>query len=375
MKVALVQCPPRLSREDFLKKIIRTALFNLFFTLTVRMKKILFRLLALLIGIGITLISLELFLRINPKFGYIYNSFRFKSDKLAQEDFTRMRPSDLLAYEHIPNCDSGINSYGLVGKEYKLEKDKNIFRILILGDSIAEQGYSGEFLENNLNSNPKLHLKYTFEVWNAGVASYDVRRYAVYLKHKGLHYNPDMVIIFLFMNDFELNTNIYYKTKDGHIEYHFPISEISKIYIPNKFLMMHSYLYRFIILRSDSFLMSKRKIQGVDPREEDGRYYLKIIKQICQERNIPLLLVVFPYLKPLNEYDSWQFWEYKTIFKVIKDLKINYFNPYEQLSEKDLIGLKGSKEDEIHPSFDGHYSIAKIIYDYLLDNLFIWMRS
>lgn len=338
------------------------------------MKRVLFILISLLIGIGFTLIFLELFLRINPKFGYNYNSFEVKSEdspmlQVMDRHEGIYRPSLLLGYERVPNY-AGTNSYGLIGKEYKLKKDKNTFRILLLGDSIAEQRWSSEFLEDELNNNPQLNLKYKFEIWNAGVGGYDVHHYVLYLQHKGLDYKPDMIIIFLFLNDFCLNTSIYYKTKDGITEYHFPIREISKRYNANSFFMKHSYLYRFVILRLDSYLLSKKKTQGINPVEENGRYYLGIIKRICQRNSLPLFIVIFPYLKPLNEYKDWQMSQYLVICKVIKDLEIihlNLYNLYGQLLKENL-PLTNRYEDDIHPSKEAHSIIAKKISNYILDN-------
>lgn len=318
--------------------------------------------------------TLELFLRINPKFGYIYNSFRLVSEETAMSrrfEALFYRPSSLLGYEHIPN-QGNYNCYGLVGKDYKLKKEKNTFRILLLGDSIAEQDWSRKFLEEYLNNNSLLNTNYKFEIWNAGVGGYDVRQCSIYLKHKGLDYQPDMIIIFLFMNDFEPNINIYYKTNNGVTEYYFPVREISKIYTPNRFFMKHSYLYRFIILKFDSFLASKKKNRDIDQKELNGRYYLKIINQICQEKNIPLFILIFPYLKPLTEYDDLQLSEYSIICKVVEELKIhhlNLYNLYEQLLKKNY-PMRYSEEDDIHPSKEVHRLIAKEVFNYLLDNFF-----
>jgi lysophospholipase L1-like esterase len=340
------------------------------------MKKILFRMIASLLGVILILISTELLFRINPKFGYLSNSFK----KVPLSEYKiGIQPSALLGYEHIPNFGDylygevgKINFYGLIGRGYGLHKDKNIFRILVLGDSIAENGWPCLFLENYLNNNALLsRLRYKrFEVWNAGVTSYDVRRYALFLKYKGLKYKPDMVIIFFCLNDFSLNTNIYYQTKEGAEPYYFPIIEISKIYNVNPVLMKKSYLYRFIILRLESYLLSKKNLAGVSREEETGRYYLQMIKEICKTRNIPLFAVVFPYLMPLNKYSSGAIGEYQTICRASKELQINYLNLYEYLSKKDLYSLRRFKEDYIHLNPKGYHFAAKVIYEYLLDNFF-----
>lgn len=327
-------------------------------------------------GIGIALLSLELFLRLTPKFGYNYTSFRFKKEKikhLKDDNFRYLRPSGLLGYEHIPNGayeSIRINSYGLVGEEYKLKKDKAIYRILILGDSIAEQNWSCVYLESLLNRDPILRTRYKFEVWNAGVGGYSVRQYALYLKNKGLNYKPDMVIIYFCLNDFNIGTNVYYKTKGGLTEYCFPMAQISRFCNVNKSLMKHSYLYRFIILRLDSYLSGRGKIKGISQLEQDGKFYTQMIKQICEKNKIPLLTMVFPYLKPLSKYSAPQARQYKIMSKVIKDLKIDYLDLHEYLSAHNLYILRNARGDDIHPDFDGHCLIGNIIYEYLVKNYF-----
>lgn len=341
-------------------------------------KKVLFRVFALLVGIGFALIFIELFLRINPRFGYNYNSFRFKQPglHLDMQCYNNLRPSALLGYEYTPNCNNGFpktNSYGLIGPEYGLKKDKDTFRILVLGDSIAAQGWSCEFLEEELNRNPPYNKKYKkFEVWNSGVASYDVQRYALYLKYKGIKYNPDMVIIFFCMNDFYIYVNVLYKDKKGAVEYYFSTEELFKRgIIVSPFFLRHSYLYRFLALKLNSYLLSLKKMQGINYHdEENGRYYLQMIKEICERNKISLLVVIFPYLKPLDKYRIGEIDQYQNINKVTKELKLNYINLYEHLPEKDLYSLRNFKQDEVHPSREGHRLIAKIIYGYLLNRYF-----
>jgi lysophospholipase L1-like esterase len=243
----------------------------------------------------------------------------------------------------------------------------------VLGDSIAEQGWSCDLLESMLNKNAaRLKPAYEkFEVWNAGVSGYDIHHYLIYLEHKGLAYKPDGVIIFFCLNDFDLNMNIYYRTKSGSTGYYFAISEISKIYKVNPFLMAHSYLYRFLVLRTNAWLVNKKT--GKDNMalpEEHGRYYLERIKTICAERGIPLFAVIFPYLMPLSEYTAGERYEYETVRKVSRELGVDSLNLYEQLPERELVSLRNIPEDFIHPSPEGHRRIAGRIYEFLLKDLF-----
>jgi hypothetical protein len=341
------------------------------------MKTLFFRIFVLLIGIAIALTLGEIFFRLNPRLGYHFDSFRNNNDPTQKDFGNSRRSSSIFGYEHIPNIDMGtckINSLGLIGREYSLKKTNGIYRILILGDSIAERGQSPEILESYLNNNLKLRSKYRFEIWNAGVGSYDVRRYYLYLKYRGLSYSPDMVIIFLFMNDFDLNINVYYKTKDGATAYYFPLPELSKIYNPNPFLLQHSYLYRFLVLKSDAYL-SKKNAGKSDVINDCsvGKLYLTRIKQICQRNNLRLFVVVFPYLSSLKDYNNGEKFQYFSILEALNDLKIDYlslFGLYDKLL-RERFPMRQRKEDAIHPTAEVHRMIAKELYFLMLNKKFI----
>ena len=343
------------------------------------MRTRLLKLIAVLAGIGLGLALSESFFRIDHRFGYKYSLPQFKADSstdISQRPF--LQPSSLLGYEHVPGFGSygsvgKINSRGLVGREYGLDKKKGTFRFLVLGDSIAEQGWSCDLLEGMLNKNAaRLKPGYgKFEVWDSGVSGYDVHHYLTYLEHKGLGYKPDAVIIFFCLNDFNLNMNIYYRAKNGSTGYYFAISEISKVYKVNPFLMAHSYLYRFFVLRINAALVSRKTgNDGMALPEENGRYYLERVRKTCAEHGIPLFAVIFPYLKPLSQYSEGERYEYETVRKVNRELGVDALNLYDQLPERELISLRNIPEDFIHPSPEGHRRIAGKIYDFLLKDCF-----
>lgn len=98
-----------------------------------------------------------------------------------------------------------INSFGLRDDEITLEKNGNIFRILLLGDSFA-QGFGIEhkesfeaILETKLN---ELDLPKKVEIVNSGVFVYSPLVEYLYLKKRGLDFKPDMVILAFTITDF-----------------------------------------------------------------------------------------------------------------------------------------------------------------------------
>lgn len=339
------------------------------------MKPLFFKALSAFSGFLVAYALLELFLRMNPTFGYIQYSFKLLSKEatiVKDMDELYLRPSQLFGYEPIPN-EGGFNSFGLRGKEYSLRKE-NVFRILLLGDSIGWIDWSRQFLEEKLNSTPLLNLNYKFEIWNASVPGYDVRHYYLYLKHKGLNYNPDMVIIFFCMNDFNIDTNIYYKTKDGSMAYDFSPRRAIKKYAINTFLLAKSYLYRFVILKLDRYLY--REKQGVNTDKENGKFYLGLIKEICAKNKILLFTVIFPYLKPLDQYKDYELSQYESICNVAKALNVASINLYTHFSPERLYGLRHDEKDAMHPSYEGHRLIAQIIYNYLITtNIFYQQKT
>lgn len=271
--------------------------------------------------------------------------------------YSTYRASDILGYERIPLSAPGINSYGLVGKEYPLRKKKDTFRILIIGDSITEDNYYVEELERRLNS---ASLKYNFELWNAGVGGYNLSQYAKYLKYKGIKFNPDMVIIGFSPNDFDLVTAIFYKTKEGFIECYNPTTKIARKININPFLFKHSYLYRFLIINLNNLYPKQQK--------SNPGYHLEEIKNICEGRQILLLSVIFPLLKSLEEYSEQEKSDYKNMLSVLENLKIDYIDLHNCFLKNDVFILRENEKDYFHPSKLGHKIAAEAIYKYLLEN-------
>ncbi len=328
----------------------------------------------LLGGLILCLALADLFFRLFPAYGFRYNFSQFVMENNPTDramnrnrDYRKHRPSSILGYELVPNSVPEVNSFGMVGREHRLEKDKDTYRILVLGDSITEHNWYVEKLEDKLNnSNPKLDHK--FELWNGAVMGYQVNQYAAYLKHKGLRYRPDMVIIGFCLNDFDTQYWVFYKDKKGFTIFYNPARKLSKILPLNTFLFKHSYLYRFLFLRIEN-LLSNPKEKFPEPKTE-GLYYLKTIKNICQEKKIPLLGVIFPYLKRLDEYRDDEMDRYKEMIEVLDILNIEYIDLHKYLPEKDRYALRRDRNDYSHPSIEGHEIAANIIYNYLRESYF-----
>jgi len=109
-----------------------------------------------------------------------------------------------LTYEPVYTINSdALND----GSEYQIEKPKDTYRIITLGDSFTfglyvntHDNYS-ETLEHFLNSTSCKDTS-KFEVINLGVPSYDIQYSAERFKKRGVKYDPDLVIWFVQQGTF-----------------------------------------------------------------------------------------------------------------------------------------------------------------------------
>lgn len=125
--------------------------------------------------------------------------------------------SDFLPYELIPNLRTRhisdkyefdyqltTNSLGLRGHEVTQDKEKDTYRILMIGDSmtfgwgVSDQETIPALLEDLINKTTTTNNQ-KIEVINAGFAAgFSPDTYYLYLKKKGIRLQPDMIIINLF---------------------------------------------------------------------------------------------------------------------------------------------------------------------------------
>jgi hypothetical protein len=117
-----------------------------------------------------------------------------------------MQPSRVLGYHHVPLLSGKtikINSHGLRDREFSWEKPGGVKRMLGIGDSMtfgygvnSDDCYLKQ-LESRLSQRGD-----KWEVINAGVSGYSMWQYLAYFEHYGYRYEPDLVTIGVFFDDF-----------------------------------------------------------------------------------------------------------------------------------------------------------------------------
>ncbi|MCB0210235.1 MAG: hypothetical protein KDJ52_12935 [Anaerolineae bacterium] len=94
-----------------------------------------------------------------------------------------------------------LNSQGMHDNEHTWEKDDDVFRILMIGDSmlaateVAEAETSHQILENILNQKSD---DMRFEVINGAIFAWGPPQALMYFRTEGKNYNPDLVLVSWF---------------------------------------------------------------------------------------------------------------------------------------------------------------------------------
>jgi hypothetical protein len=100
------------------------------------------------------------------------------------------------------------NQFGLRGRETTLCKPPGTTRILCLGDSftfgkgVEDNETFCSRLEELLNGEARTQR---FETLNAGVVSYGTSNELIYLRRRGFHFDPDVIVMQFHPNDFDDN--------------------------------------------------------------------------------------------------------------------------------------------------------------------------
>lgn len=167
----------------------------------------------ILVGITIFFIILEIGLALNvPFLGYETTNIIKQGEYLYYPEIGTHLFSNRVAEHTSPEYSVvySTNSIGFRDREHTIDKNSNVFRIVVLGDSYAqalqvpfEQSFP-YLLEQKLNSNANIQKE--IEIINLGWSGFGTDQEYLTLKYIGLEYNPDLVILaFLTGNDLRSN--------------------------------------------------------------------------------------------------------------------------------------------------------------------------
>jgi GDSL-like lipase/acylhydrolase family protein len=266
------------------------------------------------------------------------------------------------------------NSHGWRDYEYGYEKGDDVFRIVVLGDSVLN-GHGvwlhevfAKRLEEKLNNNSDVD----FEVVMLSLAALNSIKEAHLLEVEGAKYDPDMVLVGYVLNDPAPQVAL-----PGYGKEH-SNSEKIKSLLKKSSLVLNSWrLIKQIAWdvgdwnlghKGGAARISSDFFTQIHDNEENWNTVLQAFHKIsvfCQERQIPGVVAIFPVL---YEFDTYPWLD---VHSKVADAAEN-----EGLYVKDLLpsfqttasrAMRLTGGDFVHPNAAGHELAGEAIYRFLLE--------
>lgn len=229
-----------------------------------------------------------------------------------------------------------INSHGFRDGEFSLEKPKDVYRIIVIGDSVTfgwlqrQNEIYPEILEQRLNETAPTGRRY--EVYNLGVGGYNAAQELELLRSKGMAYHPDLILVGYCSNDNQIGY-------DAGLWRHFTRTW-SRTY---DFAKLRWMLWRES--RADKSLV-QRSYEGM--------------ASLAKEAGVPLVTVVFPDKNDAGGIHA------ETQTRLLEGLGIDVLNLHPAFTEA---GMDALLADMIHPTTAGHALAADKILEFLKPRL------
>lgn len=294
-----------------------------------------------------------------------------ESTDLSRKLCTKRASNPDLIYTFVPNkC--GANSQGYFDHEYRFRKSPEVFRIIVIGDSVAQglgldrEDNFGKILEKKLNSSFKSKKK--VEVVVLARSGYSTSQELIILKDEALKYEPDLIIWSYVLND------------PAHPVYHNANGELGRYFFEPK-------VHVFNLISNGVFAINEA-IKGLFCSQE---YHQKLhcvywdeieaniaqIGEISQQNKIPVFFLIHPIFpssdlvdennKKISEYSLANLHRQLTELAAKEGLiPIDIVKAYENYTPAEL---KQQPEDFWHPNKKGHQIIADFIEQSVISNL------
>ena len=264
--------------------------------------------------------------------------------------------------------DHQFNSAGYRDIEHSIFKPASKYRILGLGDSYL-YGQGVKFDDICLTKLGKILQKSLLnqvEVINTGISGYNTGNERDLLINRGLNYKPDMVIVHFVLNDVEQDLS-----KSGpKVEF---FNDYLSIYQKCDTLSRYSYLWGWIRQQYLRNIIGKRYIEYcINNYQKDNTRFQRCwndlldIQRVCEENDIKLLVVIFPFFYNLNlNYPFQVIHDQLSKSCIAAKIPILDLLPYFKSYQGPELWVHPVDQ---HPNEIAHYIAAKAISEYLLRN-------
>ena len=286
-------------------------------------------------------------------------------DHMFREILHRSSEVPGLTFELSPNRQKKFenvwirtNNFGMRDTEPVPMEDHSVFRIAVLGDSYTF-GYRVDsdliypsILEERLNQGS---TEKRFDVLNMGVSGYNTQDEALVLEHKGLDWQPDLVIVGYVLNDPETD----------------PVQPL------NSYFQEPAIWQRFHLAR-----LIARVQHGLEVKYRGGGDYYRYlhaeghenwnsvvsaladIRRLTEERQIPVLVLIFPE-RPEKRWGSYLYADlHRQVAEIARDNDFAVIDLLDRFAKHPPRKMRVRVSDS-HPSTWGHAVAAEAIYEWI----------
>ncbi len=314
------------------------------------------------------------------KFDKRHEELTVKKQKLEKKMsvcFTHSPNTELL-YAFIPNsvdshCEG--NSHGYRDYEYDVQKSRQTFRVVVIGDSIA-QGYGVELddtfakvLEKQLRQH-KPEEEYKIEVIIFARAGYSTSQELIVLQQEALAFSPDLIVWSYVLND---PADPLFHNANGDLGTFF--------YRPT----LHTIHW---IQREIFVALEKRRGRSCEKEYHELLhcvYWQKVethinqLGDISKKENIPIFFLIHPLIQKDKSYKEYSLTAlHKQIGGVAANaglIVLDVLDAYQPFHSDDVTQLVEGGYDPWHPNAKGHRIIADYIYDRIREGEYIQMKQ
>lgn len=315
------------------------------------------KLLLIALGLAIGLLLAEAVLRVTGAAPEVV---------LVQEGRYRLSPNPKIGYEPVPgvevegHTDSlhdwvGVsNRLGFRDVEHAVAKPEGVFRILVLGDSIAV-GQGVRLYENTFPARVERELDAAgleTELLNFAVSGYNTQQEVETLADKGLVYRPDLVLLSYCQNDRQ-------RSDGGILATLLEREQGAEGLVRSRAdpRLLKSALYRFLRYR-----LPARREAPPAVHEDTVDEYFGVLAELARKHRFEVLVVVFP------RFGTWLRWneEHRRIAALSQRHGFHHLDLLEAFQACRREATRAIAIDRYHPSPVGHRCAARAISRHIL---------
>lgn len=272
-----------------------------------------------------------------------------------------------LVFACRPNI-AGTNSHGYFDIEHSFHKPTDVFRIVLIGDSVVvghHVGWRASFgkkLEEELN---RQSLQRRVEVILLACTGYSTSQELVLLRNEAFQYEPDLILWCYVLND------------PAHPLFHRASGDLALLYEPKCHL---AYLFAGAWFHLREWYLGRggptefhKRLHFVYWDQVVG--YLGEIGRVCREHRVPCLFMIHPVFALDETPGDYAYLDLHANLKESAALagldSLDLREAYRGRSRGEI----GFENDPWHPNTRGHQLLADFLCRYLIANNWIPLQN